>query len=395
MTLAAFRTSWVFAWIALCAIAALALFATQVRADGGVPIPAPAGTTWSIVAGYNTATHAVYDGNDPHAIDLVRVPRAETAYTQVLSPVDGTVAWRSWDGLSIADAAGFNHLIVHVSPLDHIQRGSVVGVGEHIATVCPAYDCTNYGLPHVHYAIHESLGNGYNGPSIPFTGDYALEGADLPWSDEYNLHAGREFVSSNAPGWTSPTQTEPPPETGTEQPAPEEPTDEPTPFAIDVPVGGWRMVGVPAATTVAAHFASLEGRVEAIYLWHAGIQHFERYHPDAQSAGYVGQRRLAAGAAVWAEVGVGEAWVPAPTGAVSGVAVTLAAGRNLVSWHGAATPASLALSAIPHLSHAYRWNPYAQTYEVWAPGTPLDALWVLNSGDALWVVVDWPGTWVQ
>ena len=28
------------------------------RAEGGVPIPAPAGTKWSIIAGYNTVTHS-------------------------------------------------------------------------------------------------------------------------------------------------------------------------------------------------------------------------------------------------------------------------------------------------------------------------------------------------
>ena len=394
MTLAASRASWVLAWIALCAIAALALFATQARADGGVPIPGPAGTEWKIAGGYNTRTHSEADGQDPHAIDIVRTDAA-TDWTPVLSPTDGVVRWFDNNCVMIVDRRDFAHLLCHLDPDDHLFRGLAVAVGDRLGLVFPAGYDANGGLAHIHYAVHHYGGSGYLGRSIPFTGDYALEGTELLWSDEFNLHSGREFSSSNAPGWTSPTQTQPPPETGADQPAAEEPPDEVTAFAIDVPVGGWRMVGVPAATTVAEHFASLEGRVEAIYLWHAEIQHFERYHPDAPSAAYVGQRRLAAGAAVWAEVGVGEAWVPAPTGAVSGVAVTLAAGRNLVSWHGAATPASLALSAIPHLSHAYRWNPYAQTYEVWAPGTTLDALWVLNSGDALWVVVDWPGTWVQ
>ena len=373
----------------------IVVLATPATAAQGVPIPAPAGTSWSIVAGYNTGTHAVHDGNDPHAIDLERMRREETAYTPVLSPVNGTVAWRDWDGLAITDAAGFDHLLAHVSPLEHIQRGLVVQVGERVATVCPEYDCGNYGLAHIHYAIHQSNGSGYLGRSVPFTGDYALEGTELPWSDEFNLHSGLEFVSSNAPGWTTPGQTQPQSETGAEQPAADEPPDEDTTFAIDVPVGGWRMVGVPRTTTVAEHFASLEAPVEAFYLWHAEIQHFERYHPSAPSAPYVGGRTLAAGAAVWAEVSEGEAWVPAPTRAIPGVAVTLAAGRNLVSWHGPATPAAVALAGIPHLSYAYRWNPYARTYEVWAPGTPLNALWVLNSGDAVWVVVDWPGVWVQ
>lgn len=375
------RASRVVAWVVLCATVAFVLFATQARADGGVPIPGPAGTEWKIAGGYNTRTHSEADGEDPHAIDIVRTDAA-TDWTPVLSPTDGVVRWFDNNCVMIVDRREFAHLLCHLDPDDRISRGLEVAVGDRLGLVFPAGYDANGGLAHIHYAVHHYGGSGYLGRSIPFAGEYALEGTDLHWSEGFNVHAGREFVSSNGPGWTAPGGTV------------ERPVEE-TRFAIEAPVGGWRMVGVAAATTVAAHFASLGGSVEALYLWHAEFQHFERYHPDAQSAAFVGGRRLAAGSAVWAEVGAGVAWVPAPTGVLGGVEVGLAAGRNLVSWHGAAAPVGVALAGIPHLSHAYRWNAYAGVYEVWAPGTALDSVWVLNSGDAVWVVVDWPGVWVQ
>ena len=42
------------------------------------------------------------------------------------------------------------------------------------------------------------------GRSIPFTGRYALEGQELHWWDESNLHAGLEFTSTNTRNWTAP-----------------------------------------------------------------------------------------------------------------------------------------------------------------------------------------------
>ncbi len=377
---------------ALLVAVAWVLCAAPVRADGGVPIPAPAGTTWSVVAGYNTDSHSVHDDNDPHAIDLVRVPRETTSYTPVLSPIDGTVRWRAWDCLMITDAAGFEHLLCHVSPLGQLQRGSAVSVGEQVAVVCPEFECNNYGLAHIHYAIHHSRGGGILGPSIPFTNNYALEGHDLPWTDEYNLHYGREFVSTNAPGWTAPPDSNSAPDPPPAETSP--PPEEETP-AIEAPVGGWRMVGVPSETTVAAHFQSLNAPIVAFYLWHADIQHFERYHPAASSAAFVGQRWLPAGSAVWAELAEDGAWLPPLATPGARVEIALAPGRNLVSWQRRTASAAEALGSIAGLSHAYRWDAVTETWLIWVPGAPLDSLGTLEPGDAVWVVVDVPGVWIQ
>ncbi len=368
-----------------------------VRAEGGVPIPAAAGTGWKIVAGYNTGTHNESDGQDPHAIDIVRTD-ASTDWTPVLAPIDGVIGWFDNNCLIIVDSRDFGHLLCHLDPADHLQRGLQVSVNDQLGLVFPAGYDANGGLAHIHYAIHHYTGRGFLGRSVPFAGDYALEGEDLPWSDDYNLHAGLEFVSSNTRGWTPPPNSEPESDPPAEEP--EAPVAEPQPPtevmpARDAPVGGWRMVGVPTYTTVAEQFAALDAPIVAFYLWHADIQHLERYHPNAASADYVGARTLPAGAAVWAKVKDGAAWVPTTTAASAPTEIALAPGSNLVSWQGPTVATSEALREIAGLSHAYRWDPFAETYLVWAPNTPLKSLSTLHPGDAVWLVVDTPSVWIQ
>ena len=157
---------------ALCAaatlIAALAtlLHVAPLRAEGGVPIPAPAGTTWEIIAGYNTGTHSEYDGQDPHAIDIVRTD-APTDWTAVLSPVDGKVTWFDNNGVSIEDDNGYAHLLVHLDPGDHLQRGLRVNIGDEVGRVFPVGYDYNGGIAHIHYAIHATYGGGISRPHHP------------------------------------------------------------------------------------------------------------------------------------------------------------------------------------------------------------------------------------
>ena len=384
-----------FAAAALVAVASALALRSPIGAEGGVPIPAPAGTTWSIVAGYNTATHAPHDGNDPHAIDIVRVQRDQTAYTRVLSPVSGAVAWRDWDGLSITDANGFDHLLAHVAPLDHIKRGSVLSVGEHIATVCAAYDCGNTGPPHIHYAVHHSNGDGYLGPSVAFTGRYALEGTELPWSGEFNLHSGMEFTSTNAPGWTPPTTSATPdPEPEAESVSPTEPA---WTIPADAPVGGWRLVGADRETSVAGLFNTLDAPLSELVVHHAVGNDFDRFDPYDPASAEIAVRRLSPGQAVWARVLYGVPWLPAPPAETQQVTLRLFRGANLISWQGPDRQIAAALRNVAHLSHAYRYDPYTGDWQFWSPDGPgfLDTLTELRSGDALYVVVRAGSVWTQ
>ena len=76
------------------ALMASLLFARPVEAaPSGLSFPAPEGTAWAVLAGYNTATHSAADSNDPYALDLHRTDAA-TSGTPVLAPISGTVTRR-------------------------------------------------------------------------------------------------------------------------------------------------------------------------------------------------------------------------------------------------------------------------------------------------------------
>ncbi|MCY4618196.1 MAG: hypothetical protein OXD50_06545 [Chloroflexi bacterium] len=409
------RRALLIAFAALIAVFAAMSLIEHASAEGGVPIPAPAGTEWTIVAGYNTGTHSEVDGNDPHAIDLVRVPRDETAFTPVLAPISGTIAWRGWDGLSITDSAGFDHVLAHVAPLEHIWRGAVVEVGEQVATVCMAHDCSNYGLPHIHYAVHQSRGDGYLGSSVPFTGKYAIEGRELHWSSEYNLHSGLEFTSTNTQGWAAPTiiptaddppdppsaeddnDPEPTP-TDTEQVTVPEPEPEPVwTIPADAPIGGWRTIGVQQNTSVAGLFANLDAPLTELAVHHAGRQTYERFDPNDPESADVAVRSIKAGQAVWALVQPDVAWLPAPPPRPRQVTLRLTTGANLVSWQGPERYVAEALKNVAHLSHAHHFDAYSQTWRFWSLDGPdfLNTLTTLQSGDALYIVVNVGSVWTQ
>ena len=176
----------------LLATLVLATGARAVEAAAAVAFPAPAGSQWSIVSGYNTATHNVPDGNDPYAIDIVRTD-ADTAGTQVLAPFDGRIRFSDSSCLSITDAADTTALICHVFPAAGL-RGRTVTRGQWIATVAPAGEANNNGLAHIHFALR-----GTARAPLPFAAAYAIEGVSLPASTAANAYAGTAFVSSNTP----------------------------------------------------------------------------------------------------------------------------------------------------------------------------------------------------
>ncbi len=395
----------------LAAVTFLALNQGAARAEGGVPIPAPAGTQWSIVAGYNTGTHADHDGGDPHAIDLVRTDAA-TDWTPVLSPVNGVVSWFDNNGVSIVDSNGYAHLLVHLDPDDHIRRELRVNVGDQIGRVFPVGYDANGGIAHIHYAIHGTYGGGYLDRSIPFTGIYAIEGRELHWTDGYNLHMGVEFTSTNTSNWTAPTDTAPgdsqpdtPPaddaevRTDGEQQA-ATPVPEPEPawtIPADAPVGGWRAIGVQHNTSVAGLFANLDAPLSELLVHDASSNIYDRFDPNDPGSADVAVRSLRAGQAVWALVQPDTAWLPAPLFSTGQVTVRLSSGINLISWQGPERTIGNALSNVAHLSHAYQYDPYDETWRFWSVDGPvfLDTLTKLKPGDALYIVVRVGSIWTQ
>lgn len=394
---------------------AAALFALTlpVRAEGGVPIPAPAGTTWNIIAGYNTATHSDADRGDPHAIDIVRTD-ASTDWTPVLSPVDGVVTWRDDNCMTVRDANGYAHLLCHLAPHEHVQRGIEIEIGDEVGQVFPAGYDANGGIAHIHYAIHHTYGGGYLARSIPFTGQYAIEGRELHYTDEYNLHAGVEFTSTNTPGWSAPESAEsvePQPEvvepvsnTGPHDaegqlPDPETEVDSGPVWIVpdDAPVGGWRTVGVYERTSVAGLFANLQSPLEAFVVHNPFLDAYHRFDPTDTASAAIAVQSLRPGQAVWALVEDETRWLPAPPVSPQSVTVRLATGTNMVSWQGPDRDIAEALRNVAHLERAYRYDPHTDSWDLYVPGGPsvLNSLDVLRSGDAFHLVVEVGSTWTQ
>lgn len=156
-------------------------------------IPAPAGTLWEVVAGYNTVTH---NAHDPYAIDIIRTD-AGTAGTPLLAPLSGTVNYLSTDCLTIRDPQDHSILLCHVFTDPSLQRGDPVVQGQRIGTVAPAGFAGNNGLAHIHIAVHTAFQG--LGATLPFTGLYALDGLQLAPITGANGYLGLTFLSTNLP----------------------------------------------------------------------------------------------------------------------------------------------------------------------------------------------------
>ena len=236
---------------------------------------------------------------------------------------------------------------------------------------------------------------------MPFIGDYAIEGRELHWSDEFNLHSGVEFTSTNSRDWTAPAGTT----------LPEEPADtdqepvvapEPEPAVVwtmpaDAPVGGWRTVGVQRDTSVAGLERMLDGPLQALVVHDTRDGSYDRFDPSDPASADVAVRSLQAGQAVWALVDPFSAWLPAPPAAPRQVTLRLLAGANLISWQGPDRDVAAALGNVAHFSHAYRYDPYSERWRFWSPDAPafINTLERLQSGDALYIVVRVGSVWTQ
>lgn len=164
-------------------------------ATGGIRFPAPAGTQWEVLAGYNTATHVDID---PYALDLWRTD-GETGGTPVLSPVSGTIGFVSDSCVSVR-TDDVNIMACHVFADAHIERGMRVLQGQRLGVVAPDGEAGNNGVAHIHLQINTSDRRGYgNGEPIPFAGDYALDGQELPAITTSNGYYRTSFVSTNDP----------------------------------------------------------------------------------------------------------------------------------------------------------------------------------------------------
>lgn len=178
-------------------VAGLALTATAgSAAEAGLRFPAPAGSEWEVIGGYNTATH---EGVDPYALDLARVDRSQTAGTPVLAPISGTIGYTSDTCVSVRNDE-INVLMCHVFAEPGLERGRPVSVGDRIATVAPDGEAENNGIAHIHLQVNLRDGSrGSNGAPVALAGAYALDGVSLPATDAFNAHYLARITSTNDP----------------------------------------------------------------------------------------------------------------------------------------------------------------------------------------------------
>jgi len=163
----------------------------------GIKAPAPAGTQWEVLAGYNTVTH---EGVDPFALDIWRTDGSDTGGTPVLAPVAGEVGYSSSTCVSILTAE-VDLMMCHIYPESGLRRGDPVNLGQRIGTVAPAGEAGNNGVAHIHFQLNVRDDEAWSsGDSLPFSGAYAIEGVNFEPITDSNGHAGRGFTSTNAEG---------------------------------------------------------------------------------------------------------------------------------------------------------------------------------------------------
>ena len=251
------RSGWFVRWPALAGSLAVALWlatallpvSAHAQTPAGMSLPAPGGTTWTVLQGYNTPSHA---RRDPYAIDLVRVD-ADGAGTPILAPLDGVSAYRSKDCLAIRDHDRHYTLLCHILPAAGVDLNDRVQRGDAIAMVKPPGP-NEFWRAHVHIAVHRTLVRTSWADTIPFSGDYALEGRDLRATTENNAYAGLSFISSNGPRALA---------------------------ALTFPTGLTHLVWSDASAIPAEAFRPLLGSLEAVYAWSPITRSYTVYRPTA------------------------------------------------------------------------------------------------------------------
>ncbi len=178
-----------FALSLLCAVVLLFAPREAEAAPLNLKFPALAGSQWVVAAGYNTATHL---GVDPYALDLVRADGAPTAGSPVLAPVSGTLGGGGNSDCAWIRADTVTVLICHIITQPY-ARNARITQGQLLGTVAPEGQKGNNGLAHIHLAVN--LG-GSSGTSLPFDGDYTLDGVRFPATTEANAYTGTPVVTS-------------------------------------------------------------------------------------------------------------------------------------------------------------------------------------------------------
>lgn len=142
------------------------------------------GGQWRVLQGYNGSSHQNRSSTWQYlySLDLVRAD-GSTAGQPVYAPADGVVRWIdevSGGGaiyLGNGQAFAWFHTIVDPS----IQEGGTVRRGQLLGVLAPAGVAGAGSTPHLHISMWETDDEGnWSRRAVPFSGQYALNGAEFP-----------------------------------------------------------------------------------------------------------------------------------------------------------------------------------------------------------------------
>ncbi|MGI9254207.1 MAG: SH3 domain-containing protein [Thermomicrobiales bacterium] len=154
------------------------------------------GGEWTISQGYNGTSH-INDGEwqYQYSLDLMKV-EGDTAGQEVYAPAAGTVRWTdpSTGGVSIDLGNGHAVALFHLTLSDALKDGTPLSQGDLLGAISPPGGMGFREVPHVHLALWEtSDGGNWDRHAIPFTGEWALPGIDLPDVGGTEQHTGATF----------------------------------------------------------------------------------------------------------------------------------------------------------------------------------------------------------
>jgi hypothetical protein len=212
----------VFCAVAMGLMAGLLPFASPAitRAAEGILMPFPGGQAVRIIQGYNGGSH---QGRSYYGLDLV-LAGASTSGIEVVSPIDGSVAWAQAPGtangcmaLSFRDGSR-SVVLCHILFHRAYSRGEWISGGQSLGRIGPAGTVGNNGTPHVHLELHRS---GRAAAPVPFSppDGLPLEGVALPATGARNEHSSRASIASSNRTGSGPVASSNPQTAGTPQAA--------------------------------------------------------------------------------------------------------------------------------------------------------------------------------
>lgn len=166
------------------------------RGSGGIIWPVSGGL-WYVMQGYNGSSHQNQDGlwQYYYSLDLARRD-GNTAGQQVISPVNGVVRWTdpSSGGISIDIGNGHAVAMFHAAFMRGLEAGSTVRQGQYLGEISGPGGPGFAGSPHVQITLWQSDDNGnWDRQAVPFTGQYAIGGTELPDAGGGQQYTGMEF----------------------------------------------------------------------------------------------------------------------------------------------------------------------------------------------------------